>query len=144
MNVAPPIRVLCVDDNKQVGEAIERAVKQAVPDLEFVGWVASADGLLEHVKRAEPDVVLLDVDMPGADPITALGEMSSLHPPPAARVVMLSGHVLPQHINRAIEAGAWGYISKNQPMEAVLDAVRRVHAGDFVLSPEVQMVLDRA
>jgi len=135
---------MCVDDNQQVGEAIERAIVKAAPKMEWVGWVESADDLVMAVQRAEADVVLLDVDMPGRDSITALGELSAMPAPLPTRVVMLSGHVRPDHINRAIEAGAWGYLSKNQTMEALLDAVRRVHAGEFVLSPEVQTVLDRS
>lgn len=144
MREQPSIRVLCVDDNRLVGEAIERAVRQVGPPLAWAGWAANADRLLETIRETRADVVLLDVDMPGVEPIGRLAEISEMDNATPARVVMLSGHVRPDHINRAIEAGAWGYLSKHQPMDALLQAIRRVHAGEFMLSPEVQAVLERS
>lgn len=132
-------RVLCVDDNPHVAEALRSRLSRQ-QDLTWVGCLPDADGLAEMLERESPDVVLLDLDMPGRDPLEVLSELSS--EAMTARVIVFSGHVRKDLINRAINAGAWGYISKGEGEEVLLESMRRVLHGEFVLSSEVRSILD--
>ena len=135
-----PIRVMCVDDNEWIAEAIERKLRRS-PGYAWAGWLPSADDFPDAVCERRPDVLLLDIDMPGRDAFEAIGLVGGQCP--EVRVVMLSGHVRLDLINRAFEAGAWGYVAKTQDLAELLEAVRRVAAGEVVMSPEVQAVLTR-
>lgn len=128
-----PIRVLCVDDNRLVADALEQRLRMD-PRFAWAGWTEEAAELVAHVERTVPDLVLLDIDMPGADPFAALQRLTDRHP--RVRVVMFSGHVKQDFIDRSIHAGAWGYLSKNESTEVILATLLRVHAGEFVLCPE--------
>jgi DNA-binding NarL/FixJ family response regulator len=134
------IRVLCVDDNDFVAEAVRR--KLALNgEFEWAGWLPDARALTQKVREARADVVLLDIDMPGKDSFEALAELATAHP--EARVIMLSGYVRGEYIDRAVEAGAWGYVSKNERTEAILEAIRQVAAGNFAMGAEVEAEIRR-
>lgn len=141
---APPaaaraVAVFCVDDNQMLAEAIQRRLALE-SDFRWSGWAGGFDTAVQAVLAAEPDVVLLDIDMPAGggggdsfDLVQRLGEVA-----PSARVVMFSGHVRGEYIDKAVDSGAWGYLSKNESLEEVLDAIRRVAAGEFVTTSEVR------
>ncbi len=135
-----PIRVLCVDDNDFVAEAIERKLRRE-PGFEWAGWLPDTLELTDRVKRSGAHIVLLDVDIPGRDSFEALAELSA--EVPDVRVIMLSGHVRSDFIDRAVEAGAWGYLSKGEENDVILDAIRRVAAGGFALGIEAESVYHR-
>jgi DNA-binding NarL/FixJ family response regulator len=125
------IRVLCVDDNDLVADALGVRLAHA-GGFEWLGHLAHADGLADEVERRRPDVVLLDIDMPGPDPFEALTEISRRCA--AVRVLMFSGHIQSREVaERAIEAGAWGYLSKHESAEDIVSAIRRVAKGEFIL-----------
>ena len=100
-----PIRVLCVDDNDFVAEAIRRKLSLD-PAFAWAGWLPEAKDLVKTVQQSRADVVLLDIDKPGKDSFEALAELAGAVP--EARVIMLSGYVRADYIDRAVEAGAWG------------------------------------
>jgi len=135
-----PISVLCVDDSQDVARALHRKLSLA-GGFDWRGWLPDAATLLASVRAKCPRVVLLDIDMPGPDPFEVLAEISTQCPD--TRVIVFSGHIRRELIDRALDAGAWAYISKNDGEIALVDAIRRVTAGEFVLSPEAQTVLDR-
>ena len=124
------IGVLCVDDNRFVAEALEEKLSTA-DGYRWLGHLMDADGLFDHVKRLKPDVVLLDIDMPGPDPFAALQEITTKCPDVA--VLILSGYVRPELIDRAIDAGASGYLSKGDGADSLLSDIRRAAQGEFVL-----------
>lgn len=133
--VAPnPIRVLCVDDNRFVAEAIELKLKSE-GGFEWCGRLAGAERLVDEASRIRPDVVLLDIDMPGKDAFESLAELAAAHP--EVRTVMLSGHVRRELIDRSLEAGAWGYVSKNDGVASIVAAIRQVAKGEVALGPDV-------
>jgi DNA-binding NarL/FixJ family response regulator len=134
------ITVLCVDDNPEVAEAIKLAL-QSVPDIEFVGCLSEAGALVDEACRTSPDVVLLDIDMPGKNPFEAMNELSGTCPD--VRVLMYSGHIRMELIDRALENGAWGYVAKSDELSALLAAIRRAARGEFTLSPSVETVYGR-
>lgn len=128
------ISVLCVDDNRMLADALAMQFKSHA-DLAWAGWLENSSDLVQQICDAQPDVVLMDIDMPGPDPFLAVRDLAETAP--AIRVLMFSGYVRRDYIDRAIEMGAWGYVSKNESMSEVIDALRRAHSGEFVLTPEV-------
>jgi DNA-binding NarL/FixJ family response regulator len=138
-NVAPKIRVMCVDDCADIPAMLARCIARE-PDMESVGSMDTADGLTEHVGRMHPDVVLLDMSIPGSDPLDALRKIAAIphSPNPAAtyegtRVIAYSGHFDREAVASAMDAGARGYISKDADIPHVLDAIRAVARGDVVV-----------
>jgi DNA-binding NarL/FixJ family response regulator len=127
---------LYVDDNQDLAKALERRLAEA--GLWCRGHLPRADELELHIERECPDlqVLVLDLDMPGRDPFEALAAI--VRRCPAVRVVVFSGYVRRELVDRAIEAGAWAYISKNDGETALLAAIPDVVAGRFVLSPEAK------
>jgi two-component system, NarL family, invasion response regulator UvrY len=132
---ANPIRVVCVDDNVLVSDGLRRLMDHAA-DVLLVASVPTADDLPAVVARSRADVVLLDLELPGRDPFDAIRELCEHLP--SARVLVLSGHVDVALVDRAVEAGAWAYISKSDPPQMVLNAVRGLSEGTFMMSPEVE------
>ena len=130
----PRIRVLCVDDNTFVADGIR--IRLAInPGFEWVGHLLVADDLVAQVRQLQPDIVLLDIDMPGKDSLSALEELSAAHP--LVRTIIVSGYERDDYLDRAVEAGAWGYVSKNDGPDQIVTAIREVHAGRFTFGPSV-------
>ncbi len=128
------LRVLCVDDHAFLVDGLQ-ARFALEPDLECAGRLATADHLLDEVRRLRPDVVLLDIEMPGADPFEAADDVRRQFP--ATRVVFLSAHVRDHYLSAAFRAGAWGYFSKSDDTDAIIEGIRQAARGQFVLGPKV-------
>ena len=128
------IRVLCVDDHPLLVEGI-RARLEFEPNLELVGELTSADNLVAEAERHSPDVVLMDVAMPGLDPFVAATELRRRLP--ETRTVFLSAHIRDHYLDAAFRAGAWGYLYKGDDMEDIVEALKRVAEGEYVFSPHV-------
>lgn len=130
----PAIRVLCVDDHAFLVAGL-RARLEVEPGMEYVGHLPTADDLVGQVKRTRADIVLLDLEMPGTDVFEAMDELRRQHP--RVKTILLSAHVRDRYIDAAYKAGAWGYLSKNDSPEAVIDGIRKVTQGEVAYSPEV-------
>ncbi len=128
------IRVLCVDDHAFLADGLRARFEQE-SDLEFAGWIESAAGLAQAVERTPVDVVLLDIEMPGADSFEILQDLMRIHP--EIRVIIFSAYVRDHYIDEAVKCGAWGYLSKGDQPEAVIKAIRTVAGGEFAFSDEV-------
>lgn len=133
--MTPRIRVLCVDDHDLLVKGLH-ARFDLESDIEFIGHLASAERLLPHVREHKPDVVLLDIEMPGPDPFEAADELKRLVP--NARVIFLSAHIRDHYISAAVRAGAWGYFAKSDDTDAIVEGLRTVHRGRFAFGPKVQ------
>lgn len=131
------IRVLSVDDHAFLAEGL-RARLALEADMEVVGHLPSADGLVDRVRQTAARIVLLDIEMPGRDPFEALAELRRLVPD--CRVIILSAYVRDRYVDATVKAGAWGYLAKSDDPETIIRAVRDVHAGRFVFGP---MVMER-
>ncbi|MCC6679035.1 MAG: response regulator transcription factor [Phycisphaerales bacterium] len=138
---APVLRILCVDDNRLVGEALQRRLA-VEPTLEWLGQVTDGRAVEETVRGLRPDIVLMDVDMPDVDTFDIVERMSIGEP--AIRILMFSGHVDVGYINRALDSGAWGYLSKNDDVASLIECIRRAADGDVVLSAEAEAVHRRS
>lgn len=129
-----------MDDNELIAEAIRRRLKRE-PDFEWLGWVGRASGLGEKAAECQPDVIVLDVDIPGDDSFKAIRDVGVSSP--ATRVVMLSGHACREYVDLAVAAGAWGYLLKSDGTDSIIDAIRGVAQGRFMLDPETLVELRR-
>ncbi|MFF4083195.1 response regulator [Streptomyces sp. NPDC087218] len=132
------IRVLLVDDHQVVRRGL-RTFLEIQDDIEVVG--EAADGA-EGVARAEelrPDVVLMDIKMPGTDGIEALRMLRELQNP--ARVLIVTSFTEQRTVVPALRAGASGYVYKDVDPDALAGAIRSVHAGHVLLQPEVAEAL---
>jgi DNA-binding NarL/FixJ family response regulator len=135
-------RVLVVDDHQGFSEALELLLRRQ-PDVRLVGsarGAAEAFGMLED----EPDVVLMDLYMPGVDGIEATRRLRELVP--HAKVVLLTAVQRPEVIADALAAGACGYVPKTRAADELMDVVRRAAAGELVmpeddLAPVVERLL---
>ncbi|MEE1743439.1 MULTISPECIES: response regulator transcription factor [unclassified Streptomyces] len=128
------IRVLLVDDHQVVRRGL-RTFLEIQDDIEVVG--EAADGA-EGVARAEelrPDVVLMDIKMPGTDGIEALRRLRELENP--AKVLIVTSFTEQRTVVPALRAGASGYVYKDVDPDALAGAIRSVHAGHVLLQPEV-------
>jgi DNA-binding NarL/FixJ family response regulator len=128
------VEVVCVDDNEWIGESIRRVLPRA-GDLQWGGWYNCCKEFLARPSASQPAVVLLDLDIPGEDAFESVAAISSNCP--GTRVLILSGYLAADLVDRALNVGAWGYISKNEAAGTVLEAIGRVAAGEIALSPAV-------
>ena len=129
------IRVVLVDDDAMVRTGL-RLILSAAPDIEVVGEAADGSAASVMVRRERPDVVLLDVRMPGVDGLTAARDLLADAATPW-RVVMLTTFDLDEYVYAALAAGASGFLLKDVPPERLVAAVRQVHDGDVLLAPDI-------
>jgi two-component system response regulator DesR len=128
------IRVLLVDDQALIRGALA-ALLDLESDLEVVGQAATGDEAVELTATLAPDVVLMDVDMPGMDGIEATAALGRLRHAPRVLIVTTFGR--PGYLRRALQAGAAGFVVKDTPAAQLADAVRRVHSGLRVVDPQL-------
>ncbi|MFJ8146769.1 response regulator [Streptomyces sp. NPDC096048] len=126
-----PVRVVVVDDEQLVRMAL-RLVIDGEPDLTVVAEAADGDAAIAVVDEQRPDVVLMDVRMPGRDGLSATRELVTRPTPP--RVLMLTTFDSDDLVLGALRAGALGFVLKDTPPQQILDAVRTVADGNPVLS----------
>lgn len=131
---SPPIRILVVDDHPVVRDGIA-ATLSAVPDFEVVGQAGDGPAAVELTASLAPDVVVLDLRMPGGGGVDAVREMRRRRLP--AAVLVLTTYDTDSDTVAAIEAGATGYLLKDAPVETLVAGVRATAAGETVLSPAV-------
>lgn len=117
------------------------AVLSTQNDFEVVGEAGSGAEAIQKVAQLQPDVVLLDLEMPEMDGVEALKRM--LEHNPNVRVIIFTAFDADERILAAVQAGAQGYILKGAPRDQVFDAVRVVHAGDSLLQPVIASKLLR-
>ncbi|MFO0827068.1 MAG: response regulator transcription factor [Phycisphaerales bacterium] len=132
------VRVLCVDDHAVLMEGL-RAQFAIDGHIELVGALRSAEGLLEEAERLKPDVVLLDIEMPGPDAFEAADRLLHLHP--QVRVAFLSAHVRDGYIAAAYACGACGYFAKSDDLTEIVAGVHEVASsaqGTFVMGTHVR------
>lgn len=127
-----PIRLLLADDQALVRGALA-ALLGLEPDLEVVAEVGSGDVVVEAARRTNPDVALLDVEMPGMDGITAAAALKEAMP--HVRILIVTTFGRPGFLRRAMRSGAEGFVVKDTPATQLAEAVRRVHAGLRVVDP---------
>ena len=141
-----PIRILLVDDQSFVRRFIHKSLEED-PGLNVIGTAENGSEAIERVKSLNPDLVLIDLEMPEMDGITATEIIVRQFP--QCKVLALSSHESGEYLQNALRAGAKGYIIKGSPAEELTNAIRSVHQGytqlspgllERVLTPEVEVV----
>jgi DNA-binding NarL/FixJ family response regulator len=129
------IRVVVADDQAVVRAGF-RVVLGAAGDIEVVGEAADGAAAAELAERERPDVVLMDVRMPGVDGIEGTRRITAL-PAPRVRVLVVTTFDLDRHVYDALRAGASGFVLKDIEPDELQAAVRTVHAGQSLFAPSV-------
>lgn len=129
-----PIRVLLVDDQELIRVGF-RLVLEAEPDMAVVGEAGDGEEAIRRANELRPDIVLMDIRMPGLDGIAATEAIVSAMPD--TRVLVLTTFDLDEYAFGAIRAGASGFLLKDAQRHEMTSAVRAVHRGDAALSPRV-------
>lgn len=128
------IRVLLVDDHAVVRTGF-RLLLQSSPEVAVVGEADSGESACQCFSELAPDVVVMDIAMPGMGGLEAVRRIRAHHP--QARILALSAHDDPVHARRALREGAFGFLSKRSAPETLLEAITSVAAGKRYIDPGV-------
>ncbi len=129
-----PVRVLLADDHPVVRKGV-RSCLSGREQIEIVGEAADGQEALRKVKELAPDLVLMDMEMPRMNGLTATETLQRENP--GVKVLMLSMHKQTDHVMRILASGARGYVLKDAPPDELLQAIQAVQAGDTSFSPDV-------
>jgi DNA-binding NarL/FixJ family response regulator len=124
-----PIRVFMIDDHEVVRQGLS-VILEEEPDIEIVGVASSGEKVIKIIRKANPNVVLMDIRMPGTDGFKATHEIRKACPRVA--VIMLTGYESELYATEALRAGASGYITKDCPRQLLINAIRVVRHGGTV------------
>ncbi|GAA5082280.1 two-component system response regulator DesR [Thermocatellispora tengchongensis] len=128
------IRVLLAEDMHMVRGALV-ALLELEPDIKVVAEVGTGDEIVPAALASEPDVAVIDVELPGVDGLTAAAELRRRVP--RCRVLVVTSYGRPGNVRKAFAAQASGFVVKDAPPERLADAIRRVAAGERVIDPQL-------
>lgn len=129
-----PIRVLLVDDHQMVRMGL-KAYFSTLPDIQVVGEAGTGEEAVRQTAALSPDVVLMDLIMPGMDGVEATRQVKKVSP--RTQVIVVTSYHEDEHIFPAIRAGALSYVLKDIDPDDLADAIRRAAAGEATLNPRV-------
>jgi DNA-binding NarL/FixJ family response regulator len=127
------IRVLLVDDHSVVRSGLGQLL-ELEEDIRIVGEAANSEEALNMIEIISPDVILMDIKMPGMDGVRLTKEITTRIP--SCNIIMFTLHG--DYLNQAIEAGATGYLLKDIKRDDLVRAIRKVHSGQTVISDSIQ------
>ena len=136
MTPRPGVRVLVADDQPLMRRSLTLLI-DAAPDLTVVGEAATGEEAFTGARELVPDIVLMDIRMPGGDGIEATRRIAAEPGCAATRVLVLSMFELDEYVHTALRAGASGFLLKDARPADLLDAVRRTHAGESLFAPGI-------
>ncbi len=129
-----PIRVVVVDDHPMVRRGL-RSLLSAYPDIEVVGEFEDGAATLKSAPALQPDVILMDIKMPGMDGVALAHQFHQIAP--QAKIIHLTAYEDDEYLQSSFRSGAYAYLLKSASDETVVNTVRRVHAGERLLSPSL-------
>ncbi len=132
------IRILIVDDHSVLRAGI-RALLDMQPDFEVVGEAGNGQEAIARVRELRPDVVLMDIGMPGMDGLAATREIKSFQPD--TKILILTQHENKEYVLPSLKIGASGYVLKRADGDELLQAIRRLFAGETFFDPRVTGLL---
>jgi two-component system, NarL family, response regulator LiaR len=135
------IKVMIVDDHPVVRDGLKNML-DAFDDLELVGEAEDGSQALATCEQYQPEVILMDMFMPGMDGIAATRAILNKYPD--IQIIILTSFVEEDLVQNALEAGAVGYLVKNAPIDTLAEAIRSAHAGQPTLSPQATTALIRS
>jgi len=129
------IRILIADDHAIVRDGLRQILSTQV-DMDVIGAAGEGQQALEQAKALKPDVMIVDIAMPGLSGLDVIGLVrESL---PAVQVVVLSMHAKESYVHQALASGAVGYVLKASPRTDILEAIRAAHRGEYFLSSNIR------
>ena len=134
MSAPAPIRILTVDDHPLLREGVAAMIK-AQPDMELVAEASTAKEGVERFRQHRPDVTLMDLRLPDMSGVDAMAAIRTEFPD--ARIIVLTTFEGDVEIQRALEAGARGYLLKSMPPTELVDGIRQVYAGKKRIPPQL-------
>jgi two-component system, NarL family, response regulator DesR len=129
-----PIRVLLAEDQAMIREALA-ALLSFEDDIEVVAQVGRGDEVLKAARDSNPDVALLDIEMPGLDGLAAAAALKRASPDTG--IIILTTFGRPGYLRRAMESGVSGFIVKDSPADKLAETIRQVRAGRRVIDPDL-------
>lgn len=135
-----PIQLLIADDHPIVRKGL-RALMEDQPDIQVIAEAADGQEAVERTREFKPDVILLDLMMPGKDGLYAIGEIKREQPD--ARILVLTSYFEDDQVFPAIKAGALGYLLKDSAPQELLQAIRDIARGQSALHPAIALKLIR-
>ena len=135
----PPVRVIVVDDHPMVAEGIQ-SILESYDDVEVIATLNDGREVIDQLETLQPDVILLDLNMPGIGGLTATEIL--LERRPDTRILILSMHDSPEYISSALSHGAMGYVLKDVPTDEIKRAIDAVMAGERYLCTGAQGSLE--
>jgi DNA-binding NarL/FixJ family response regulator len=130
----PDIRILLVEDQTLMRQGL-RTILDLEPDLQVVAEAADGEAGLHKALALHPDVVLMDIQMPGINGIEATTAICAAWP--QARVIILTTFGRDEYVFQGVRAGAVGFLLKDTPADNLVQTIRRVHAGEVFIQPEI-------
>ena len=130
----PAIRIVVADDETLLRDALE-AILSLQADIDVVAVAASGTEAIARIERHRPDVAVLDLLMPGADGIEVAEAVAGLSP--GTRCLILTSYARPGYLKRALAAGVRGFVPKTTPAATLTEVIRRLHAGQRYVDPEL-------
>ena len=128
------IKVLIVDDQKMIREGLKALIKTE-PDLEVVGTASNGEDSIKLVETLQPDIILMDMEMPGMDGVTATRQICDKFP--HIKILVLSTFDTQEYVARSLSSGAMGYLLKGTPAKELTNAIRSVHLGYAQIGPGI-------
>ncbi len=132
--MAEPMRILIADDHAVLRSGLKMLL-EAEPDMEVVGEAPDGPATIAETERLRPDVVLLDITMPGGSGLTAMQAIADAYP--RTRILVLTMHDEVGYLRQCFEAGAAGYVLKSTADTELVAAIRAVHRGEQFVDPAV-------
>jgi DNA-binding NarL/FixJ family response regulator len=129
-----PIRILLVEDQTLMRQGL-RTILSLEPGMEVVGEAADGEAGIRQALGLRPDVILMDVQMPGMSGIEAIAAICAVWP--EARIIILTTFGRDEYVFQGIRAGAVGYLLKDAPADDLVQTIRRIHAGEVFIQPEI-------
>ena len=126
------IKVLIADDYAIVRHGMRRMLEEQ-EDIQIVGEAADGHEAIQKVRETTPDVILLDMSMPGMDGLDVTKQLKEMDP--KVRILILTMHAEQQYVPRLMRAGAMGYVTKHAAPEELVKAIHVIHSGRHFLSP---------
>jgi len=129
-----PISVLIVDDHKVIRQGLKSLLKSA-DEIQVVGDVSNAEDAIRKTQELKPDIVLLDIRLPGISGIDACRALQ--HQCPESRVIILTSYAEDEFLFQALQAGAWGFLLKTEDYESIVKAITTVADGKKLINPNL-------
>ncbi|MCX7522720.1 response regulator transcription factor [Microbacterium sp. STN6] len=131
---AAPISILIAEDQRMMRSALV-SLLELEDDMTVVADVGRGDEVVQAARHAHPNVVLLDIEMPGRSGLDLIAEL--MREVPGCAVIVVTTFGRPGYLRRAMEAGARGFLVKDDPVEELAGAIRRVLAGEVIVNPRL-------